>query len=455
MSTAKKIIIALVIVLFIFGLMYMILYAKKIKLLFTESQEALTNPARGFYIQFDSSRISKLETLRKEGITLALMGYDIKDYVREPISLEKLEELRQALETAKEYGIKVIFRAAYGFEAEYEYKDPKDIEITLGHIRQIAPIVNEYRSNILCVQAGFLGPWGEWHHSNLLPEEEQQSKKNRNTILGELIKNLDNNIVINVRRPRFIRDALEAGLDTQRLGFHNDALLSTDSDMGTYDDPKYSRTQELEWVSKNMSHHMNGGEMPKVSVFSSATNATAEFEKLNLTYLNSRYNKEVLESWKKETLNGRNAFDDINNRLGYRYSLKSVTLPKDLKIKKQFDVKITVKNTGFSAIKEEYVTWLIIENNGIVAKFQCDKEQIHLIKGMSEDTLKITANVPQIFEGKNLNIGIKISGPADADTKNYYDSVHLANEDIEYKNGVNYIATYIHEDNRYVLKKLR
>ena len=67
---------------------------------------------------------------------------------------------------------------------------------------------------------------------------------------------------------------------------------------------------------KSFEMGINGGEMPSVGELSSSGNALFEFEKLHLTYLNSKYNKDVLSMWKKEKLFGQNTFNYINNHLG-------------------------------------------------------------------------------------------------------------------------------------------
>jgi hypothetical protein len=127
---------------------------------------------------------------------------------------------------------------------------------------QIASILNESDA-ILCVQAGFLGPWGEWHSSNLLSNKDEAANVAlRNAILRTLLGSLDPGLNIALRRPRFVRDLTNTGANGSRLGFHNDALLSGGTDMGTYSDPAYTRESELVWVDRFLPRGINGGEMP-------------------------------------------------------------------------------------------------------------------------------------------------------------------------------------------------
>jgi hypothetical protein len=134
---------------------------------YEESDEIIANPSRGFYVQFDTAHLEKIGELEVSGITLVLLAYDLKEFVDQDLSQSKLDNSSRAFETLKAHGLKAIFRAAYGFDRAYEYKDPTSLSIIKQHLSQIKPILSEYKEVLLTVQAGFLGPWGEWHHSNL------------------------------------------------------------------------------------------------------------------------------------------------------------------------------------------------------------------------------------------------------------------------------------------------
>ena len=82
---------------------------------FAASQETFPNPERGFYAPRMSHRLDSLDGLRKQGITLLLLEMDLRDFKDRDLSREKLDELRNALTAARRTGVKVIFRAAYGF----------------------------------------------------------------------------------------------------------------------------------------------------------------------------------------------------------------------------------------------------------------------------------------------------------------------------------------------------
>src|SRR5262249_32593195 len=85
------------------------------KRVFRESREVFPNPERGFYAPRTTGRMDRLDGLRQQGITLALVEMDLRDFKERDLTPEKLAELRQALRAARQSGLKVLFRAAYGF----------------------------------------------------------------------------------------------------------------------------------------------------------------------------------------------------------------------------------------------------------------------------------------------------------------------------------------------------
>ena len=74
------------------------------------------------------------------------------------------------------------------------------------------------------VQAGFLGPWGEWHATDYV-EYDTKEKPFQIEFLEHLLENLDARIPVGVRKPQFIRQALKYDLKTDRLGIYNDGWL--------------------------------------------------------------------------------------------------------------------------------------------------------------------------------------------------------------------------------------
>ncbi|GAA0178399.1 hypothetical protein SH2C18_14650 [Clostridium sediminicola] len=423
------------------------LYIPKITLNFKESNKEVINPGRGFYVQINSNEEERFEELNDENIKIALVAYDIEDYLNTKIPEEKLKELEILLNKAREYEMQIVFRAAYGFDPKYE--DPETIDTIYTHIKQIAPILNKNKDVILSVQAGFIGPWGEWHSSKFFKGDKDEVRY-RNRILTVMLENLNKDIVINVRRPRFIRDAIDEGIDNSRLGLHNDALLSTENDMGTYDDSEYTREKELEWAKSNVAHGVNGGEMPAVSEFSAIENAVKEMESLQITYLNRRYNKEVLDEWKTKEYQGQNGFEYIKNHLGYRLWLGEVKLSKYIKNNRKYSIKLAIHNSGFAPIDKGNKLFLVMKRGKEIIYDSILEGELSSINGGMEKEFKINTTIDNLFREDNeedIQVGIYI-----ADSDNETGEIEFVNSDLVYEEGVNFFAKYKVHNKHYVLE---
>lgn len=424
-------------------------YIPKKTIYFNESNMELINPARGFYVQINSYEDNRIKELSREGIKIVLIAYDIEDYINTIISEGKLEELDIVLYEARKHNMQIIFRAAYGFDPNYN--DPVSVDTIYTHISQIAPIINNYKDVIMCVQAGFIGPWGEWHSSKFFTGDKEEVKI-RNNILSSLIESLDEEIIINVRRLRFIRDAIEAGIDKSRLGLHNDAFLANSNDLGTYDDKDYTREEELKWAKTNITHGINGGEMPLISDYTTIDNAIAEMNSLQISYLNCRYNKDILNYWKTVPYKGGTGYEYVKNHLGYRLWLSEVRIPKYLKDNRKFNIELTLNNSGFAPIQKGYEVHLIFKQDGKIKLNNTIEGDISLIKSGMSKKLKVDAHVNDLFESENkedIQVGIYITNPSKVKNISDMGEIELANEELMYENGVNFFAIYKYDNNKY------
>ena len=391
------------------------------------------NPSRGFYVQMDSQDTDRLLKYQGE-VRLCLLAFDLYEFRDKEISPEKLQELEAFLQELKRHNMKCIMRVAYGFERE-EVNDAESLDLVEIHVRQITKVINDYTDQIYCVQAGFFGPWGEWNSSIYL-EDESEAIKNRNWLLGLLLNSYAEEIVIDVRRPRFLRDAMLAGLDMSRLGLHNDALLASESDMGTYDDESYARADELRWMTENILVECNGGEMPKVSEYTVSDNVIKEFSAMKLSYLNLKYNEEVYAQWQNEEIEEQNALSYIAKRLGYRYYVSEMSYPKNCyrDIRSIFQrLEVVIKNAGFAPIGERYVWEWVVED--VEGKKHIEEMEPPLI---SEKGQAYILEIQRLKDIEIKRIGIRVSERNDSEKKSC-NCVEFVNQENVYEEGVNYL----------------
>jgi hypothetical protein len=322
---------------------------------YREGKQAFPNPERGFYAPRMSDRMNRLDGLRGRGITLLLVEIDLKAFKDRDLTEGKLDEVRAAFDEARRHGLKVIVRAAYGFTGRDYRADPEDMSRILGHIRQLGEVYQEQSDVLYAVQAGFLGPWGEWHGSNW---GDPPSLEARRAVLFGLLDVVPAPISVQIRRPMFIRDifadepADAAALDgsrRSRTGWHNDAMLSPPSDMGTYAQPGWDRDRELRWCASVGRHAPFGGETVPLSEETPIGQVVEELELLHASYLNSAYHRGTLEGWREAEYLGESGLEHIDRRLGYRLVADRLQYTPVAKPGGEVQAELELHNVGFAS----------------------------------------------------------------------------------------------------------
>ncbi len=443
-KTSRRIIGVLILLGVILILFYFFYWRQKnVKLSFPESTQSIVNSNRGFYAQIDTKDYQLVEGYYngEEKFRIVLLGINlIKDRNNKKISDEKVAEIIKALDECRQVGMAVVVRTAYHFWGD-EYEQPDSFETILSHVGQLAEVINPYKDIILGVQAGFIGPYGEWHNSPYM-EEDMDDIPYRIKLLQELLLRFDKDIIINVRRPMFVREAMEYGCSMERLGIHNDALLSTDNDMGTYVEEGYDRNDELKWMEENLITQINGGEMTNISEYTNIENAVSEFKKMSLTYLNRYYNTEVLESWKEQRYGGTDGYTYVKEHLGYRLSLSSVILPATMVPGQKLNIAIEIRNTGFAKPEKNYIPYLVVRQNNETKYYLLEEEVA------TKETSSLLADIKpySLFSDirSDVELGIRLGEE---------EYMELANEQLTLENGCYWFASYKYSniEKRYTL----
>ena len=379
-----------------------------------DDQRDIANPERGLYIQFTSQAeqdpldLNAVKALRDDNLTLTLRMYYLKTFLDRPLTDKQLNMIRDDFAIMREAGVKCILRFAYSQEIG---KPDAPIDVVLGHMSQLAPILQDNADVILTAQTGFVGAWGEGHAStNDLAEPE-----NHNQIVQHWLDILPPSRTVQLRTPRkkwmFMDsktpiNAEQAFTDTPiaRLGHHNDCFISSDTDVGTYEDIE----TEKAYLGIETTYVPMGGETCALTKFADPDNARLEMESLHFTYLNLGYHPEVIEKWRTEGF-----FKEVKRRLGYRLSLVSLTAPQNAKPGSQLNLKLTLTNTGFAAPVNPRDVVLILQS----------------IDGSNEYALNIPANPRAWLPGKPIHVDADLQLPDDLAPGQY--KLHLALPDPE------------------------
>lgn len=250
------------------------------------------------------------------------------------------------------------------------------------HIRQIAPLINEYADTIFCVQGLFVGDYGEMHDSAFVNDADMSA------LLNLLAEQVDPRIFLAVRTPEQWRNLTGVSNPSRsrqtelssRVGLFNDGIMAGDTDFGTY--AESGRAKELSFQNVLCQIVPNGGEVVggDKMVNDGRTETIVSLENseqapdistvintlrtMRITYLNPEYDSAVIDGWKQAEYEGQNAYDYIGAHLGYRYELAGC----EGKVRHRFrdlfapsmDFTIMVDNTGFAPAYRRFEAELVV-----------------------------------------------------------------------------------------------
>lgn len=286
----------------------------------------LADPGRGFY-RHTERRDSRSEELdpqtlaswREQGTTLVLRVFYLGEFIDAPINDEYLAAIAADFNAMEKAGIKGILRFAYSSRMEDAESQQAGEARVIGHLGQLESLLHEHAHVIHCVQAGFLGAWGEWHaaHSDFVEADGSLDKDASRRFIDALLGVVPNTIFIQVRTPWQKMMLFEDGDPrASRVGHHNDCLLVSDDDFGTYRDIDGEKV----WLEKETEFLPMGGETCGMNLpRSSGESAIRELERFHYNYLNSDYHPAVLNGWRKE-----GKYAEIERRLGHRIRCSEV-----------------------------------------------------------------------------------------------------------------------------------
>lgn len=331
---------------------------------YTESFLDFPNPERGFNrgaLYMGNFRLNRGEAIgvwrKQEGITLYQENYYLTDFMESDIPDWYLERLDKNMQALREGGAKSVLRFAYKNDMSEEAKPwdaPK--EWMLRHIEQLEPYLRKNADVIFCMQAGFIGVWGEWCYTTALPMLPQTDEQYapRWEVLDRLLEALPSDRQICLRTPAFkLRYLRMHGLSAEplteadayqptaraRLAAHNDCFVSSHDDWGTY----MSQAERDFWAADTRYTAM-GGETCSKCYYSVGEKAISEMETYHWTHLNDGYHPDILSDWQETGY-----YEEISRRLGYRFVLDKAWFTPKPRAGEVFEARLTLRNVGFAA----------------------------------------------------------------------------------------------------------
>lgn len=352
-------------------------------LTYARSDLRFANPERGFYRQFvafdlgDARRplsASSMRGLRDQGVSIVRVYFVIDEFIDRPLSQDALDDIASDFDEVRRAGLKIIPRFAYSFpcrgsgrcteeQMKAEGIDPP-LRRVLEHIDQLTPVLRANSDVVAFMEMGFVGAWGEWHHSSTgLVNPDRTTNARSAAIVDRIMAALPKSRMAVLRYPYHKQSLFHAkALDESdaftgslpaRIGAHNDCFLATADDRGTYAPPSLGPPEKnvqalKKFLSLDNRFVPQDGETcsaeGNAQPFISCANAVRELATMHWSALNDGYRLEVLNLWRRE-----GCFAEVQNRLGYRFRLLTAEIPAQVKAGAPLNLRFVMTNDGFAS----------------------------------------------------------------------------------------------------------
>lgn len=393
---------------------------------------AFVNPERGFH-QFVDLRSLDADTLAAAadaGISVVYGQVLLGEYREAPLDPAVLSSIDAGFELVRAQGMKVVPRFHYSDAID---EPDADLDRILGHIDQLAPLLETHADVILTLHAGFIGAWGEWHSS----QNGLDAPGPRKQILDALLGALPDNRTVSVRRPSFKQDAYAGPLTPAtahqtsalaRVGHVNDCFLASDDDEGTYQLPG-----EKDYAIADSAFVPVGGETCALNPpRSSCPSALAELALHHWTHINAGYHPEVLAAWQQD-----GCYAEIGCRLGYRLALVDLRWAASGSPGESLPVELVLVNDGFAAPVNARSLALVFEGPTRVEVPIAELDLRTLMPGEST-TLCVDAALPADLAAGSYRIGLRMADPAPTLADDPRQAIRLSNAESEWSEGINW-----------------
>lgn len=406
---------------------------------FEESSQLLVNPDCGFYKAFagkliansNSSPVDLNKMAENAGayglfhLRIGLEDFSANAGARDrEIDSSALNGLRSMLDSLRDLKMSAIIRFSYNVNGaedssgNYLENEPS-ITWIVKHIKSLGAVISEYKDVILGVESGMVGPWGE-QHSTALGSHEKSNAGTYHKIVQAWLESTPSEIGVTVRRPLYFtywlnkQYSLDLSVDdladfdsgkysnASRVGVYNDGYLGSSSDLGTFT----NRDAEIAFIGNQAQNTYYGGEVvaDKKTGTIGEYNAVSYLEKegfiTHTSYLNIDWNYEqVISKWQANTYKGSDLtyknktteFVFVNNRLGYRHLVTSVSAPNRGRAGETVTLILEIENKGFARMFRKPVATVIVKNEVKTESLECE---LDLTTIDSLDSKTFTLQIP-------------------------------------------------------------
>ncbi len=380
-----------------------------------QCKKTLTNPGRGmlqifYYNGGEEWSYEEAAGCMVDEESLILLVINIGRYRNDEIPSDILTETGRIIDFFKENKKDIIVRPVYDSKGQALLFEPSDFELLKRHAAKLCNLFKE--KNVFMIQGLFIGNWGEMHGSRYTDDIHLRE------IYGIMREYAGEDMYLAVRCPYHYRILCGSGYD-RKLGLFDDAILSSETDMGTFAPAgankehdvrlPFEREEELDFENKICRYAPNGGEAVYGDGYVNTMgqrDIVNMFTRMRLTYLNRLYDRNILDIWEREkcTLQGSHKeesfLDYIKDHLGYRLVLRDCRV-KEIKSSngiRQIRITLKIQNTGFAPVYINNKVRIILKGEKILTEDTgwnlCD-----MGSGRGED-IKTFEHVMEVPKGK-------------------------------------------------------
>ena len=342
---------------------------------FTESSKILKNPNRGFYhiwgfyltdeVTDWKSVVSGKEV--DDGLSLELVEINLQEYREGLISDKGIGNLQSLFMELAKLDKHYVVRFLYDWDGQNMKVEPNNIDIIVGHIKQLKPILQKYADSIFILQSLLVGDCGEIH------DTKYADTKSLRILASELAAVSDPDTYLAVRTPvqwrkitqtYGVKKLKQSSPYKNRLGLYNDGMLGNIYDCGTYGNQTrkragqykaWTREEEIDFQDALCRTVPNGGEVVLDNKYNDIDRAICDMEKMHITYINQDHDLYVMEKWRNSIVHTDDVFDGMDGfsymqaRLGYRLVLRKCEMQHAF-WKDKLYIKLDISNSGFAPI---------------------------------------------------------------------------------------------------------
>jgi Domain of unknown function (DUF4832)/Domain of unknown function (DUF4874)/NPCBM/NEW2 domain len=447
---------------------------------YTQSLENFPNPERGFayendvawpaqtpwgfcgqgdnFAQYnytawnDPLNLDFLRQERAQGRAVVMSRYHIADFRNRDLTGEYLNFLQRDFDTARQAGVKIGMRFAYN----YPMGGPDaPLAIILRHIQQLQPLFAKNADVIAYLETGFVGCWGEWHHSANGLTGDNTSRDGYisdggRQIVDALLGALPKERMIAIRYPRLKFDyfgsndwlpltpltASQAfdGSKRSRIGHHDDCFVCSYTHGGAYFNPRGDLGEVPRFLEPENLFVVQEGEPGDVEADPNLGSCQTILQELSSKHwsvvglFNLASSASVIQRWKRD-----GCYDEIARRLGYRYRLVTSEVSSRATRGSGLLTKFSITNDGWANMYNPRMVELVLRSQatGAVRRLKIfDDARLKMPFPGETKNLEATLNVPNDLEAGQYDVLLALPDPTYSlhDRPEY--AIQLANQSV-------------------------